>query len=280
MPVLHGARESAFDVAEQGGHGGVAPQRGAVHLDKGPADLMPGLLQLEDPPGEARLARAGRAHQQHRGAGANGHPLQVLDEPVEIRVPSGDARFQEGKALLHFPAKARGDLVVARQVQVDDRPLPHRGGPARRGGLHQLRREVARLGQQEEADLRYVRAGGDMHQVFLPLRLEGVAARELVQRAIHFLEIPGILKLDRRQAHLRFRGDRPHVLRQRPGEARPTLGDATTRTGPPGSPRAGTRDNVGRHRSHRLGPFPASSTVPRSPMITRFLSDIDVGLGS
>ena len=39
-------------------------------------------------------------------------------------------------------------------------------------------REVARLGQQEQADLRDVGAGGDVDQIILGLRIERIGAGE------------------------------------------------------------------------------------------------------
>ena len=48
------------------------------------------------------------------------------------------------------------------------------------------------FGEQEPADLRDVRAGGDVDVVVLIVRFERVAAQEIVQRRIDAIEIPGI----------------------------------------------------------------------------------------
>ena len=49
---------------------------------------------------------------------------------------------------------------------------------------------MARFGEQEETDLRDVRAGGDVDEVFLAVGLEGIAAREVRQRAVDLFESP------------------------------------------------------------------------------------------
>ncbi len=59
-------------------------------------------------------------------------------------------------------------------------------------GLYQAGRQGARFGEQEPANLRHVGAGGDMHQVILALGVEAVGTGEVVQRAVHLFEIPGI----------------------------------------------------------------------------------------
>lgn len=49
----------------------------------------------------------------------------------------------------------------------------------RRRKLYQAGRDEARLGQQEPADLRHMRARGDVDQIVLVLRVEGVGAGEV-----------------------------------------------------------------------------------------------------
>ena len=51
---------------------------------------------------------------------------------------------------------------------------------------------MARLGQQEEANLGDVSAGRDVDQVVLALGIERIGAREVVQRAEDLVEVPGI----------------------------------------------------------------------------------------
>ena len=89
---------------------------------------------------------------------------------------------------------------------------------APRRGLCKARRQVARLGQEEPADLRDVGAGGDMHQVILALGIEGIAADELVQRAVDLLKIPGIAQGHGMQTHLGFRRDRSNIVAYAPSQ--------------------------------------------------------------
>ena len=51
---------------------------------------------------------------------------------------------------------------------------------------------MAGFREQKQADLRDVRAGGDMDEVFLALEMEFVAAGKVRKRPIDLLEIPGI----------------------------------------------------------------------------------------
>ena len=62
----------------------------------------------------------------------------------------------------------------------------------RRRGLDQPPRDAPRLDQEEEADLRDVGAGGDMHQVVLLLGIECISRREVVETFIDVLKVPGI----------------------------------------------------------------------------------------
>lgn len=119
VPGVLGAGEGALDMPEQGRHGAVAAQGGAVDLDKTSLDLMPAALELIDAPGQERLAGTGGADQQHRCPGAQGHPLDLFDGAVERGVAGGDPRLEEGQALQALAGEARGDAVVARQVEVD-----------------------------------------------------------------------------------------------------------------------------------------------------------------
>ena len=47
-----------------------------------------------------------------------------------------------------------------------------------------------------------MRAGGDVDEIVLALRIERIAGREIVQRAIHFLEIPRVLQVDPVKPHI------------------------------------------------------------------------------
>ena len=85
-----GAGEGAFDVAEEGGHGGIAADGGAVDLDERPGDLAAGFLEFIDAAGQERLARAGRTHEQRGRLGGDGDAFDLLDEGVEFGVPRVD----------------------------------------------------------------------------------------------------------------------------------------------------------------------------------------------
>jgi hypothetical protein len=151
-------------VAEQRRHRRVAAQGGAVELDELAADLVAGLLELEDLAGEAGLAGAGRAREQQRRLGRAGDLLDLRDQGVEGGVLGGDAGLEEGLAGAAVLGEAGGDRLVAREVEVDDRVRAGVAGVAagRRDRLQQPPGQVARLGQQEQADLLDVRAGGDV----------------------------------------------------------------------------------------------------------------------
>ena len=167
---------------EQGRHGAVAAQRGAIDLDERSFRLVARLLEFEDAPRELRFAGAGRPRQQQRRLRADGDLLDAIDHAVEGGIARGDAGFQELRRLDRLGLEARGDAVVARQIEIDDRVAAGLAAlPApRRRELQQPARDHARLGQQEPADLRDVRAGGDVDEIVLVVGIEGVGAREVV----------------------------------------------------------------------------------------------------
>ncbi len=202
--IVRGPGVRTLDVTEQRRHRSVAAQGGAVDLDEHARHLAPGLAQLEDLARELRLARARGAGEQDRRARADGHALDLLDQGVEAGVAGVDARLEEGQALLVLLAEARGQAVVAREVEVDDAVAAGLAAAARarRRGLQQAGREVARLGEQEETDLGDVRARGDVHEVVLVIDAEVVAAGKVVQRAEHLLEVPGVAQGQAAHAHL------------------------------------------------------------------------------
>ncbi|MCG3130867.1 MAG: hypothetical protein FLDDKLPJ_01641 [Phycisphaerae bacterium] len=220
-PVARRPGERPALVSEERGHRPVAADRRAVHLDELARDLAPQLLQFVDSPRELRLARAGGPGQEDRRLRVNRDVLDLVDHAVERGVARLDPGFEKrgGLALLH--GEALGDAVVARQVEVDDRVAPDFAGSAaaRRRRLDEPRGEVPRLGQQIHADLNDVRAGGDVDEIGLPFRIEGITAGEPVQRGVHFLEVPRVAEVHRVQAHVRLRRNETNVagrlLRQR-----------------------------------------------------------------
>ena len=102
--------------------------------------------------------------------------------------------------------KAPREPVVAREIEVDQDHLARRAHLLLSGrrGLQQHARNLARLDQQKHADLRHVRAGGDVHPVLLVLQIERVTACPVVQRAIHLAKVPRVLHVGLHQAHLRL----------------------------------------------------------------------------
>ena len=151
-----GAGEGSLPVSEERGLRKVAAERGAVYGHEGALDL-PGLfLEQVYLLGELALARAGGAGEKDGVGGAHGHALDRLDEPVEGGVARGDALLEEGEVFLAFGLEALGEHVVAREVEVDH--VDNALGVVRvadvsllRRGLHDLRVEVVRLDEQEEA---------------------------------------------------------------------------------------------------------------------------------
>ena len=136
------------------------------------------------------------------------------------------------------------------------------------------RREVARLGEQEQADLRDVRARRDVDEVVLALGVERIAAREVVERGVDLLEVPGVVEVDGVPHDVGLGRDRGDVRGDGVGE----LARAAARAS---SSRRSTRRSscwqsatVGRQRSQRAGPWPASSVVPRRPKTTSGRADM------
>ena len=198
------AGEGAFFVAEQGGHGPVAVQRGAIDFHELAADEFALTLELGHAPRQKGFARARGAGQQDGRGRAHGHALDFVDQRVKARVARGDAAFEKGHGVALRGLKAPGDGVVARKVQVNERELARlaRAPVARRRGLRQHAGQVARFGQQEQTDLRHVRAGGDVHPVLPLVRRPGVAVRPVIERAVDLAKVPGIGNGQQGQAHV------------------------------------------------------------------------------
>jgi len=77
-------------------------------------------------PRERGLADPGRARQVQRLAGPAGDLLDALHQRVERRIAGLDARLEEVNALAVLGLERRRELVVTREVEVDD------GVPAKR----------------------------------------------------------------------------------------------------------------------------------------------------
>ena len=128
---------------------------------------------------------------------------------------------------------------------------------------------MTRFGQQEQADLCDVRAGGDVNEILFRLGVERVGPGEIVQRRVDLLEVPGVFHRDQVGAHLGLGRDRGDVGGHQLGQLfflRPVeqfeavdqqvlvLADRDAR--PP--------------RAQRSAPCPASNRVPSRPITTCF----------
>ena len=214
--VGHGAGEGALLVAEERRLGRLAGKGRAVDVDEGALDLARLALEQVDLLCKLALSGACRAGEEYRVGGADGDPLDGFDEAVEGLVLRVDALLEEGEVVLPFDLEALGELVVAREVEVDD--AADAAGVARMAdmpllgrGLHKLRLKVVRLGEQEEADLLHVRAGRDVDVVVRSLLVEAGLFGVVVELLVNLLEVPRVLKLHDVDDDLRLRGDRRDV---------------------------------------------------------------------
>ena len=218
-PGGDGAGERPLDVPEQRRGRRVAAQRRTVDLDERPRQLGARPAQVVDAAREPALARAGRTVEQDRRAGVEGDPLHLVDERVEGVVARLDARLQELARVLVPLGLARRDPVVGREVEVDDAVRADRVArvalaPRALGGrrLHEPPRQVARLGEQEEADLDHVRARRQVDEVVLGLGVEGVARHHVVERGVDLLEVPRVGQRDAVEPYLGLGRDHLDVL--------------------------------------------------------------------
>ena len=84
--------------------------------------------------------------------------------------------------------------------------------------MDQLAGEVAGLGEEEEANLRHMRAGGDVNQVLLLLRIEGIRPGKIVERAIHRFEVPRLVEFHPAEDDLGFGRHTADVVLNRVGQ--------------------------------------------------------------
>ena len=201
IALFHRTSERAFFVAKEGRRRAVAAQGGTVHIDKDAAHLVSRFFQFKNPPRQHRFARAGRAGEQDRGGRVERDLLDFGNHAVKRYVARGDAAFQVAHGVVAHCGKAGGECVVAGEVKVDDFVsadvaachLPFL--VAWRRGLQQDAGDLPRFDEEKEADLRDVRAGGDVYPVFFFFGVKGIACRPVVQAGIDFAEIPGVGKL-------------------------------------------------------------------------------------
>jgi hypothetical protein len=78
---------------------------------------------------------------------------------------------------------------------------------------------VSRFDQQEERDLRDVRPRRDVRQIVFTRGIERVAAREVAERAVRLLQIPGVGDLHDLELHGRLWRHLNDVRCDIPGEA-------------------------------------------------------------
>ena len=222
-PVRSRARVGTLAMAEERARRLVAAQRGAVHVDERALELALGLLEIVDAPRELRLARAGRPGEQDRVARAHGDALHRLDERVERRIARLDAALERRDVVPPLRREPPRERVVARKLQVDHAVGPARAAAALRllpagRGLHELPRQVVRLVEEEEADLRDVRSGGDVDVPVALLAVEPPRERVVVELAVDLAEVPRIVELHDLGDDHRVRRGRPdvanHAVRQ------------------------------------------------------------------
>jgi hypothetical protein len=285
--VGHRPGERALHMPEQGRHRLVSAERRAVDLHHRPREQPALPLQLVDPTREPGLAGAGRSAEQQRGLGAEGDPLDLVDQLVECWVTRVDARFQEGRGLRLDGRVPAGDRRVAVELEVDDRPMADLLASARRRGLKQSTGKEARFGEQEQADLRDVRAGGDVHQQLVVLCAVGERTRRIVQGGVHLLEVPGVVDLERHHHDLGLGRQTPDVFDRdlglgpeflwnqqlQPIDAQVRLLEQRDR-GPPALPSSGADAAIElrtpdpeHHAPHRRTPDGDRRHVDRSPQV-------------
>ena len=194
----------------------VAAQRGAVHVDERALELSLGPLEVVDAPRELRLARASGPGEEDRVARAHGDALHRLDERVERRVARLDAALERRDVVAPLRREAPRQRVVARELQIDHAVGAARAAVAlrttpRRRGLHELAGQVVRLVEEEEADLRDMRARRDVDVPVALLAVEAPRQRVVVELAVHLLEIPRVVELHDLRNHLRVRRRRLDV---------------------------------------------------------------------
>ncbi len=166
-------------------------------------------------------------------------------------------------------AASRSYFERSRSMMVYDPGSPER---CRFGGAVCSSRagKYAGLGQQEQADLRDVRAGRDVDQIVFAIRIERIAAREVVQRAVDQPEVPGVAEVQHVRTHLRFRRLRPDVVRHDGPRAPARDCRAATRAGGRRGRRAGRDPPSAARRSSGRARARDRASIPGCPMTTVF----------
>ena len=148
----------------------------------------------------------------------DGDDLDAFDQTVEGTVPGLDAGFEELEALEPLGHEARGDLVVSRQIEIDEGVEPRLGPTRRRLRLQEPSGQPPGLDEQEETDLDDVGARREVHDVVFRVDVERVGANEVVQPTVDLFEIPRVIEVDGVQMDLGLRGDECDVADDGIGE--------------------------------------------------------------
>ena len=215
--VGHGPGEGPLHVAEESAHGRVAAEGGAVdfhELSLQAAALPP---QFADAAGELAFAGSGGACQQHGFLRPQGYLLDHADERIELGILGGDAAFQQIPGFGLFPGEARGEPVVAGEVEIDDVELAEGlvvlWRAMVRSCLEQSCGQTAGFSQEEQADLGDVGAGGDVDEVVLLVRIERIGIGKGQEPVVNAFKIPWIrAERDHVRADLGMRRAGPHVV--------------------------------------------------------------------
>ncbi|CDE46621.1 unknown [Sutterella sp. CAG:351] len=107
--------------------------------------------------------------------------------------------------LLPLGRKTLGQLIVLREIKINDvvfpRDIPSLGAAC----LQEPRRDDPGFHKEKEADLDHVGAGRDVDEVILVLRIKGVMLREVEELRVHRAEVPGLRELREVDVHFRVR---------------------------------------------------------------------------
>ena len=142
--------------------------------------------------------------------------LDLTDHVVEHPVLRLDSRFEKIRGLAGLLCKPRRQLIIPTQVEIDDGILPRIHPrldlPLGRRKLKKSSRKVTGFGEEKETDLGDVGPGRDMDQVVFAIDIEGILARELIERLEDFFKVPRIAWRQVMTPHLGHGRDRGEIL--------------------------------------------------------------------
>ena len=199
----HAGRGAAL--AKQGGQRLSAAQGGTVDPHQPSLDATAHQFQLMNTGGEGGFSGARLSQKQDRSVRSGGNQVQPFGHGLHLGVGGVHPAQQQGGMVPRGRLEPTLQSVVAGKIKVDDiqRALCRRA-ITRRAGLHQPRRDVAAFRQKKPADLRHMRAGGQVDMIALAILVKPVIGGKVVKLAVDLLEIPRVGHVDPDQAHLGF----------------------------------------------------------------------------